>query len=91
MKLKEVPRQVSSGPGWYYDHRLGFVEVNRPGAVLSGLYIPWIVNVTASHVTIKDVKVVATGQNAVGIGIENADDVTIEHSTISGPTLAAAG
>ena len=83
MKLKKVPGQVSSGPGWYYNH-LGFVVVDKPGAVLSGLYIPWIVNVTASHVTIKDVKVVATGQNAVGIGIENADDVTIEDSTISG-------
>jgi hypothetical protein len=83
MKLRKVPGQVSSGPGWYYN-RLGFVVVDKPGAVLSGLYIPWIVNVTASHVTIKDVKVVATGQNAVGIGIENADDVTIEDSTISG-------
>jgi hypothetical protein len=83
MKLRKVPGQVSSGPGWYYND-LGFVTVDKPGAVLSGLYIPWIVNVTASHVTIKDVKVVATGQNAVGIGIENADDVTIEDSTISG-------
>jgi hypothetical protein len=83
MTLKKVPGQVSSGPGWHFN-RLGFVVVDRPGTVLSGLYIPWIVNVTASHVTIRDVKVVATGQNAVGIGIENADDVTIEDSTISG-------
>ena len=82
-RLRTVPEQVPSGPGWHYDPR-GFVVVNRPGAVLSGLYIPCIVNVTASHVTITDVKVVATGQNAVGVGIENADDVTVEHSTIEG-------
>jgi hypothetical protein len=38
--LQEVPEQVSSGPGWYYDSR-GFVQVNGNGADLSGLLIPY--------------------------------------------------
>ena len=58
--------------------------VDRQGAVLSDLSVPCTVKVTGSHVTVRDVKVITTGQNSVGIGLENADDVTIEDSTIEG-------
>ena len=51
--LQEVPEQVSSGPGWYYDSR-GFVQVNGNGADLSDLLIPYDVNITASDVTLSD-------------------------------------
>ena len=81
--LRRVPGQVSSGPGWHYDPR-GFVVVSRAGAVLSDLYIACTVSVTASHVTVRDVKVVTSGQNSIGIALENADDVTVEDSTIEG-------
>ncbi len=58
--------------------------VDRRGAVLRDLYLPCTVNVTASRVTIRDVKIVASGQNSLGVGIEHADDVTVENSTIEG-------
>lgn len=58
--------------------------VDRRGAVLRDLFIPCTVNVTASRVTIRDVKIVASGQNSIGIGLQNADDVTVEDSTIEG-------
>ena len=81
--LRKVPGQVSRGPGWYYDHR-GFVAVVGTGAVLSGLSIPCGVSVTASHVTIRDVKIVTSGQSAMGVALRHVHDVTIEHSTIAG-------
>jgi hypothetical protein len=83
LRLRRVPSQISSGPGWHYDPR-GFVVVSRRGAVLRNLYVPCTISVTASHVTVRDVKVVASGQNSVGIGLVNADDVTVEDSTIKG-------
>ena len=49
--LKAVPGQVSSGPGWHYDSR-GWVEVTGNGANLTGLSIPYNVDVTASNVTL---------------------------------------
>jgi hypothetical protein len=83
MTLKKVPGQVSRGPGWHYDPR-GWVEVDGNGAVLSGLYIPYNLNITASHVTIKDVRVVASGPNSFGISLRHTSGVTIENSAISG-------
>lgn len=83
MTLKKVPGQVSSGPGWHYDSR-GWVEVDGNGAVLTGLYIPYNLDITASNVTIKDVKVVTGGPNAFGISVRHTSNVTIEDSTITG-------
>jgi hypothetical protein len=83
VSLRKVPGQVSRGPGWYYDHR-GFVAVVAAGAVLSGLSLPCGVSVTASHVTIRDVKIVTSGQSAMGVALRHVHDVTIEHSTIAG-------
>ncbi|MGI8448866.1 MAG: hypothetical protein ACR2MP_17155 [Streptosporangiaceae bacterium] len=82
-RLRKVPGQVSSGPGWYYDHR-GFVAVVGTGAVLSGLSISCGVSVTGSHVTIRDVKIVTGGQSAMGIALRHVQDVTIKDSTIAG-------
>jgi hypothetical protein len=81
--LQDVPGQVSSGPGWYYDPR-GWVEVDGNGAVLSGLNLRCNLDISASHVTIKDVQVEAFGQSSFGISLRNTSDVTIEHSTIEG-------
>jgi Right handed beta helix region len=81
--LKNVPRQISSGPGWYYDPR-GWVEVDGNGAVLTGLYIPCNLDISASNVTVKDVEVEASGQSSFGISLRHTRDVTIENSTIEG-------
>ncbi len=51
--LREVPDQVSSGPGWHFDPR-GFVQVTGDGADLAGLLIPYPVNIAASGVTLQD-------------------------------------
>lgn len=88
MTLMAVPGQVSSGPGWHFDPR-GWVEVDGDGAVLSGLYIPYNINITASNVTIEDVQVVNGGGSSIGIGLRDVSNVTIEDCTITG--LNAAG
>jgi hypothetical protein len=87
MTLKTVPGQVSSGPGWYYDPS-GWVEVDGNGAVLSGLYIPCNVNVTASNVIIEDDAIVVSGQQA-GVSLRHTSTVTIEDSDIYSPYAGA--
>src|SRR5579859_1147144 len=82
--LKTVPGQVSSGPGWHYDSR-GWVEVTGTGTVLSGLYIPYNLDIEASGVTIKDSEVVTGGP--FGISLRHTAGVTVEHSTVSGTNL----
>ena len=42
----------------------GYVEVSGNGAVLQGLSIPYTVDVTGSGVTIKDVRITATGNSS---------------------------
>ena len=81
--LKKVPGQISSGPGWYYDPR-GWVEVDGNGAVLTDLFIPCNLDISASHVTVRDVEVEASGQSSFGISLRHTSDVTIEDSTIEG-------
>jgi hypothetical protein len=51
--LQSVPTQISSGPGWHFDSR-GWVQVTGNGASLSGLFIPYPVNITASNVTLQN-------------------------------------
>jgi hypothetical protein len=84
--LAAVPDQVSSGPGWSFDPR-GWVEVSGDGAVLSGLYIPYNVDISANNVIINDVRVVTSGD--FGISLRHTSGVTIENSTISGRNAAA--
>jgi hypothetical protein len=80
--LKSVPSQVSSGPGWKYVAADNEVQVTGTGAVLSGLYIPYTVEIDASNVTVNDVQVVTGG--AFAIDLRHTTGVTIENSTISG-------
>ena len=51
--LKSVPGQVSSGPGWYYSAAGNNVIVTGKGTVLSGLYIPYNLQINASNVTVR--------------------------------------
>jgi hypothetical protein len=80
--LLAVPGQVSSGPGWHFDAAAGVVDVTGDGTVLSGLYIPYMVNITGSNVVVRDVRVVSGG--FFGIGLAHTSGVTIEDSTVSG-------
>jgi hypothetical protein len=83
VKLRKVPAQVSKGKGWAYDPR-GWVEVYGNGAVLSGLYIPYNLDISASNVTIKNVKVVENG-DGFGISLRHTRNVIIEHSDVFSP------
>jgi hypothetical protein len=82
-RLRTVPGQVSSGPGWAYDRR-GWVTVFGRGAVLSDLKISSGVSVTGSEITIRNVEITVGGADAIAIGLRHAHDVTIEDSTIRG-------
>jgi hypothetical protein len=84
--LKSVPGQVSSGTGWHYDSR-GWVEVTGAGANLTGLSIPYNVDITASNVTLDDDDIVTSG--TFGVSLRNTAGDTIENSTISGQDAAA--
>jgi hypothetical protein len=85
--LKTVPTQVSSGPGWSYNATDKEVIVTVNGTVLSGLYIPYNLEIDASNVTVKNVQVV-TGGN-FGISLTHTKDVTVEDSTVSGQNLTS--
>jgi Right handed beta helix region len=80
--LKVVPGQVSSGPGWHYNALHNYVEVNGKGAVLSALYIPCNLDISASGVTIKDSHIVTIG--SFGISLRHAAGAVIEDSIVSG-------
>jgi hypothetical protein len=81
--LRQVPSQVSSGPGWSFSAAGHDVVVTVRGTVLSDLYIPYNLVISASGVTVRDVQVVAGGN--FGISLVHAAGVTIEDSTINGP------
>jgi hypothetical protein len=85
--LKQVPGQISSGPGWHYVAASNDVIVTVNGTVLSNLYIPYNLIINASHVTVKDVQVVTGGD--FGISLTHTTGVTIENSTISGQNSTA--
>jgi len=85
--LRSVPSQVSSGPGWHFDPKGGYVVVTARGTVLTDLSIPYDLVIEASDVTVKDVRVVTGGY--FGISLRHTTDVTIEDSTISGQNLTS--
>jgi hypothetical protein len=85
--LKTVPGQVSSGPGWTYE-KAGYVEVFGNGATLSGLYIPYNLDIKGSNVTINHVKVVTSGTGDFGVSLRHTTGVTIENSDIYSPDSA---
>jgi hypothetical protein len=84
--LKAVPGQVSSGPGWHYDSR-GWVEVTGSGATLTGLNIPYNVDVQASNVTLNDDNITTAG--TFGVSLRHTAGATIENSTINGTNTGA--
>jgi hypothetical protein len=82
--LRAVPRQVSRGPGWYYDARQHVVQVTRAGAVLTGLSFACTVNVKASRVTITRDRITTSGQSSFGVSLRHVRNVTVSDTTITG-------
>src|SRR5262249_7852430 len=62
----------------------GWVQVTGNGASLTGLYIPYNVNIVASNVTLNDDEIVAGGVNSMGVSLRHTSGVTIENTTIMG-------
>lgn len=85
--LRSVPGQVSSGPGWHFDAKGRRLVVTGTGAVLRGLSIPYELEIDASHVTVRDIRVVTGGY--FGISLRHTTGVTIEDSTVSGKNPAS--
>jgi hypothetical protein len=81
--LKTVPTQVSSGPGWSFNPG-GWVQVTGNGATLTGLSIPYNVNIAASNVTLNGDQITSSGSTSYGVTLRHTAGVTIENSTISG-------
>ena len=78
---------MSSSPDWAYE-KAGYVEVFGNGANLSNLNIPYNLDISASNVTINNVKVVSSGTGDFGISLRNTSNVTIENSDIYSPARA---
>lgn len=81
--LVKVPEDVTSGNGWHYDSR-GWIEVDKAGATLSGITTTKNVNVTADNVTVKNSRIIVSGES-FGISIRRADNVTVRDNEIAGP------
>jgi hypothetical protein len=77
-----VPGQVSHGTGWHYNPSTREVDVTGDGSVLTGLDIPYVLNITASNVTISADRIVHRG--FFGISLRHTAGVTIEYSAIRG-------
>jgi hypothetical protein len=87
--LKNVPGQVSSGPGWAWNKADGYLQVTGNGANLTGLRIPGTVNVSANNVTLNDISITVGGDSSstgdsYGVTLDNTANVTIENSNIQG-------
>jgi hypothetical protein len=80
--LKQVPSQVTSGPGWTWNATTNTAVVSTDGTVLSGLSISGTLQVNADNVTVKNVKVTSGGN--FGISLTHTAGVTISNSTVSG-------
>lgn len=90
--LKNVPGQVSSGPGWAWNKADGYLQVTGNGANLTGLRIPGTVNVSANNVTLNDISITVGGDSSstgdsYGVTLDNTANVTIENSNIQGSNL----
>ena len=85
--LKNVPGQVSSGPGWTWNPAGGgYADVTGNGASLSGLHIPGNVDVSGNNVTLNNVSITVSGGggDSYGVDLRHTANVTIEHSSIQG-------
>ena len=81
--LRKVPGELTEGSGWKWNSS-GYLAVTGDGAVLDGLDIDGTLDVSASNVTIQNVRVVEQGES-FGIAIRHAENVTIQDSEVYSP------
>ncbi|MDQ2838623.1 MAG: right-handed parallel beta-helix repeat-containing protein, partial [Actinomycetota bacterium] len=86
--LRQVPGQVSSGPGWHWDSR-GFVKITGDNTVFSGFSVDATVDVgSATNVVISNNKI-TIGGDTFGVSLRHTKNAIVSHNTITG--LAASG
>ena len=81
--LVSVPGDATSGAGWVYDDR-GWISANQPGAVIENLDIAVPIDVTASSVTIRNVRI-RLGGETWAISLRHVQGTVIENVEISAP------
>jgi hypothetical protein len=86
--LRNVPGDITSGPGWQWDPR-GWVAVTGQGAVVDSIQTEGTVEVTANDVVIKNSRITVTGE-ASGVNLRHTTNVTIQDSEISSPVATGA-
>lgn len=82
--LKNVPGDITSGPGWSYDAR-GWISVHTEGAVLENITTSATIDIQADNTTVRNVRSTASGET-FGIAIRSAENTTITDSEIMPPT-----
>lgn len=80
--LRSVPGDLTQGPGWHWDSR-GWLTVDGDGAVLDGMSVPANVDVTASNVNLRNLRITTSG-DGFGVSLRHANNVVIEDSEILG-------
>lgn len=89
MSLRNVPGELTSGPGWTWDPS-GYIAVTGNGAVVDGIVTTASIDVSgASGVVIKNSRITVTGEGW-GVALRHASNVTIQDSEISGPSATGA-
>ncbi|MEK8031318.1 right-handed parallel beta-helix repeat-containing protein [Ideonella sp. DXS29W] len=86
-KLKRVPQDITSGPGWHYDSR-GWITVDTDGADVNGIDTQLSIDVTADHVVIRNSRIRFAGEGW-GVGVRHAKKVTIKHCEIGGVDIGS--
>ena len=80
--LKRVPQEITQGPGWAWDPR-GWLSVHADGAVLENVEVSGNVDVTASDVTVRNVRIIQGGET-FGISLRRTRNAVIQDSEIRG-------
>ena len=81
--LKNVPGDITSGPGWTYDPR-GWISVHTDGAVLENITTSVTIDIQADNTTVRNVRSTVSGET-FGIAIRHASNTTITDSEIVPP------
>jgi hypothetical protein len=79
--LRDVPGQVTSGPGWHYEANGGYIRADSDGAVIDSVNCACSVDVNANNTTISNSRLAFSGE-WFGVAIRHSANTLIVDSTI---------
>ncbi len=79
-RLRRVPEDVTSGPGWAWDPR-GWVRVTQDGAVVEDLEVSGPIDVTGSHVIVRN-NVIHVAGETWGVALRHTTGATVSGNEI---------